>query len=759
VKDSRRFGLNTENLITFGVYQYIEERRMKKIISISILTLFLFTQFIYNISVNVIARPEGWSDDIRMTFNFDLSTEPAIAIYDNNVHIVYGDDEGGSGSNRYLWYLKSLDGGKTWNNKIQLTNEISFVKFPAITINNSNIHIVWFDEKDYAIHYINSTDNGNNWSDNKSLSSSSLVPPDIAVNGNNVHVTCLIFNGSNDEIRYINSTDGGITWSDVQILNLSTSAQAPRIAVNGSSIHIIWNDISEIKYINSTDNGKTWSTISTIETDSGVGDIAVNGNVVHIIYRKLFTGISQIYYMHSEDNGITWSPGKKLTTSTIHIPDGAMVIDNNDIHITWQDRRDDNNGEIYYMYSLDNGENWDEEIRLTYNSSISILSDIAVNGSISHIVWADNRDGNFEIYYKHYPVPSPPTNLEINIWLNNLVLNWTPPLNSPSQVTHYHIYRSTTWGGFDFSAPWIDTAIDSNNGIIPLRTSWNITDALLDEEWDFFYIVRAIDNEGWNDTNMNIVGKYVIHLDKGWNLISLPLIQKNTTISEVLRTIDGAYNIVQWYDAEQGIWRSSTGDLTEINRTMGLWIHMKDAQNLSIIGAVPESTDIALYEGWNLVGYPSFMVRNPNDALSGIKWRAIQQFDAFDSSDPWKHNNTNKPEIMNDLKEMKPGYGYWVYVTINDTWTRTRTVEDNKMVVWQVNGMMQNGWNQLNYKPTYENPNEMKEEDDSRINIAPDLPTVKDNEDNLIISFIPLIILAVIVLAEIKLLRKMKKHN
>jgi hypothetical protein len=90
---------------------------------------------------------------------------------------------------------------------------------------------------------------------------------------------------------------------------------------------------------------------------------------------------------------------------------------------------------------------------------------------------------------------------------------------------------------------------------------------------------------------------------------------------------------------------------------------------------VPESTDIAGYNGWNLVGYPSLKTRNLNDALSVIDWQSVQCYDAFDGVDPWKHNNTIKPENMNNLKEMQPGYGYWMDVTINDIWIQTGTAD------------------------------------------------------------------------------------
>jgi hypothetical protein len=165
-----------------------------------------------------------------------------------------------------------------------------------------------------------------------------------------------------------------------------------------------------------------------------------------------------------------------------------------------------------------------------------------------------------------------------------------------------------------------------------------------------------------------------------------------------------------------------------------------------------------LYEGWNLVGYPSLTTRNINDALNGITWQAVQQYDAFDLNDPWKHNSTNKPDNLNDLKEMKPGCGYWVYVTINDTWVRTRTFADNKVVVWQVGEFKEKI---VNNQPVYERtikiPTKIEEDDYQMDNVNDEKPIIRNEENNLAISLIPLIILIAFVFAEIILLHKRRR--
>jgi hypothetical protein len=724
-------------------------------------------------STIAIAEPTGWSEDINLTLDDDKdSQKPSIGIFKDNIHVVWTDQRHYPITNRpEIYYRNSTDGGKAWNPEVRLTFSDSTKQYLRMAINQDNIHLVWMDDREGGgnkIYYKNSADGGSTWSADKRISQSFGEEADITVNGSNIHVVYYY----DWQIYYINSTNNGITWSEPQILTGAIrDSFAPAIAVNGSNVHIVWTDhydrfgnptMGAIFYINSSDGGITWSedfNLSPMNLDADYPDIAVYGHNIHVTYGEERSGPWQVFYRRSEDDGLTWNEEFMISNSSDGISPSKVKSKQNAIFISWSDLKNPE-CEVYLRNSSDNGQNWDNEIRLTYDPAWSYGPDIGIGEKSLHLVWHDKRDGAKEIYYKRYPFYPPPSNLTINIQGTDLILYWNPPQNSPSPVNHYNIYRCSTWDGFDFSVPWVNTSIDPDpvDGLtIPLRTTWNNTFAYSDDN-NYFYIVRAMNNEGWNDTNTNIVGKYVMPLEKGWNLISLPLEQKDTNISEVLRSIDGDSNIVQWYDAKESIWRFSTSDLTDINRTMGFWIHMINASKLKIVGSLLDSTDIALYEGWNLVGYPCLKQRELNDALSGINWKAVQCYDTFDAIDPWKHNNPDKPENMNDLNEMQPGRGYWIYVAINDTWTRTRTYEDNKMVIWRVgeseDEIIQD---QHIYRPTYENQIGMEEDDDFQIDNIPDVPAIRVKKENIAVSFIPQIILIAFVLTEIGLLHRKRR--
>jgi len=180
----------------------------------------------------------------------------------------------------------------------------------------------------------------------------------------------------------------------------------------------------------------------------------------------------------------------------------------------------------------------------------------------------------------------------------------------------------------------------------------------------------------------------VLHV--GMNLISVPVSPNSSTLSDVLASVEGRYDKLYAYDASNASdpWKrysvgvpSYANDLTEIDSTMGFWILATEPVALTVsgskpvaltvLGSVPSSTDISLYSGWNLVGYPSQTTRPIAEALGSIdtKYDLIYAYHASDTADPWKKYNPAAPSFLNDLVEMEPGWGYWIRVSEDCTWS------------------------------------------------------------------------------------------
>ena len=174
-----------------------------------------------------------------------------------------------------------------------------------------------------------------------------------------------------------------------------------------------------------------------------------------------------------------------------------------------------------------------------------------------------------------------------------------------------------------------------------------------------------------NGTNqqIDIQVLVVIPLNIGWNLISLPSEQTNTSIEAVLSSIDGKYDRVKYYDSTDQVdpWKtyrvgSNVNDLSNIDHTMGFWLHATVACSLNVNGTISTPTNITLLAGWNLVGYATLISRQASIALGGTGTDMIAVY------------NGASPYLIDDYTDLSmvtllPGEGYWVHVPADTVWT------------------------------------------------------------------------------------------
>ncbi|UCC11469.1 MAG: exo-alpha-sialidase [candidate division WOR-3 bacterium] len=128
--------------------------------------------------------------------------------------------------------------------------------------------------------------------------------------------------------------------------------------------------------------------------------IAAYGSVVHVVWHDYRFGGPQIFYKRSIDWGNTWHGDDRLTSSSGFPVDPSIAVWGYTVHVVWQDNYA-GNSEIYYKCSTDHGMSWEGDIRLTHYEGISGWPSIAVSNNDIHVTWYDFRDGHPEIYYKH----------------------------------------------------------------------------------------------------------------------------------------------------------------------------------------------------------------------------------------------------------------------------------------------------------------------------------------------------------------------
>jgi len=403
-----------------------------------------------------------WQPDVRLTY------EPALSYTSNNnawciassgdeVHAVWYDFRNG---NFEIYYKRSPDGGLSWGADVRLTNNMRTSTHPSVAASGSVVHVVWVDNRDTndQIYYKRSTDGGLTWGSDTRLTITSAFSslPSVSVSGSDVHAVWQDSRNGGYEIYYKRSTNGGLNWqADLRLTINSAYSLNPSVSVSGSVVNVVWYDDRdgnyEIYYKRSPDGGFSWGAdirFTSNSAESSVPCVSASGSAVYVVWTDQRDGNYEIYNKRSTNGGLSWEADVRLTNNAVISSLPSVSFSGSVVHVVWMDERDGNQ-EIYYKTSPDGGLSWGSDIRLTNNPASSYNPSVNASGSVVNVVWQDDRDGRPQIYCKRNPTgnfqpPSAPFNLTaLAVSYSRINLNWTDTLSSE---TGFKIQRSTNAG-------------------------------------------------------------------------------------------------------------------------------------------------------------------------------------------------------------------------------------------------------------------------------------------------------------------------
>jgi hypothetical protein len=251
-----------------------------------------------------------------------------------------------------------------------------------------------------------------------------------------------------------------------------------------------------------------------------------------------------------------------------------------------------------------------------------------------------------------------------------------------NDVIQYNIYRSIASSG-----PWNSGALA---GTVPAGTD-TFTDMARGESdgINWWYVVRAEDV--WGNEELNTIAvpesgvlppPYDISLTgkaaNSWVFVSFPsgLTGDIQTILNDATSGDGltTWTVAKWYNPQtpNDPWKTyrvggTANDMPTMTNAMGVWLWITanggdQVLTLSSYVAIPSSTVINLYAGWNLVGYPSSTNRLASATLPAV----ADRISVWSAASPYVTDYSDK-----SLVTMSHGNAYWVRVTADTTWTVT----------------------------------------------------------------------------------------
>lgn len=608
-----------------------------------------------------------------------------------NIYVAWVDRRNGDPD---IYFTYSEDSGDSFlpNKRVNDDKNMSDQYAPSIAVDDTgNIYIAWEDYRndDMDIYFANSTDGGNTFSANKKVNDDIFnafqYSPQIGADGDGlVYIVWEDSRNGRNDIYFTRSTDGGNTFSNNIKVNDDTGndrQRSPSMTIDDTGfILIAWEDDRngdyDIYFAKSIDGGNSFLP-NIMVNDNVVGDhfdpsIAVDeAGTIYICWldgRPPWLH-SEIYFANSTNGGITFSISRNVIDDSSEADqDDPSIASGNagSVYIVWRDERNADS-DIFFTQSNDGGDTFSTNKRVNDDNpgADQYEPSIIVNETgIIFVFWTDERNVIGDIYFAStiYSLFSVQVT---NITDTSATVTWKT--NKPANSTvEYGL--STDYGSTIQNITMVTAHSIELTGLEPGRryhfrvTSFNSS------------INYSISGD------FNFTTKFPIELEPGWNVISLPLNQTETHLEEVLEDISGEFDAVQWFDVDDLIdpWehyhiykQPGQNDLTDINRFMGLWIHMKNATTLYVDGIAPDIgyiNEVALVGGWNFVGYPSLIERTPPfDLPAGVD--LVQWFNAtsglWESWDPGFYAPDN-------LLRMKPGQGFWIHYTgIPTEWSLT----------------------------------------------------------------------------------------
>jgi hypothetical protein len=242
-------------------------------------------------------------------------------------------------------------------------------------------------------------------------------------------------------------------------------------------------------------------------------------------------------------------------------------------------------------------------------------------------------------------------------------LHWQA--NTESDLAGYRVYYGTSSRSYGPPVP------------VGNVTSYRIDN--LKPGSTYYFAVTATDSFGNESGYSQEVQKTIqdniplqsleIQLDKGWNLISLHLQPTNTSTENIVSSISN--QLISIYSFENNSWKLYSPQdpgLTSLSTLVagkGYYVDMENPGTLLVSGSETGKT-VSLTKGWNLVGYNANTSQPIERALSSIAGKFVSVW-AYGNS-KWELYDPSKIGF-NNLTQMKPGRGYWIYATEACTWS------------------------------------------------------------------------------------------
>lgn len=355
-------------------------------------------------SLNFTARQQHeFNDPVDISGNVNnTELEPAIAIDgDGNISVLYRTNNS-SATLFSIDYLRSDDGGDTWNTPVRLVESTLSASDPRIALDSSgNLFVTFFAAG--QLYFMSSGDEGASWSAPVALSTPSDVALESAITVDANNVIYIIWGQEdanfNSPILFIQSQNYGATWSSpVNIFadyrNYRTVYEPDLVAHGDSGLVATWMawPIGGSRYGDvftnfSPNNGGSWNITDNRfpVTSSSVLAVSPDGYIDMVQAHSYLPFTDQILFYQSTDGGENWDGRTEVTANGYDSNPDVAVDSIDNVNVIYFNSMGYN-----FNRSIDGGVNWLEPVNIAPNDANAAVMALDSNGNI--FIFYENGD-------------------------------------------------------------------------------------------------------------------------------------------------------------------------------------------------------------------------------------------------------------------------------------------------------------------------------------------------------------------------------
>lgn len=242
-----------------------------------------------------------WSAPAQFTSDHTDDYDPAVYEATGKLWVVWFSNRSGSGD---LYLKTSTDNGTTWSSDTRLTTDSSADRYPDIVRAGNKLCVVWtaWRSGNADIWYKSSVDGGATWSEDTQLTNNASEDstPTIAQAGDGK--LWIVWQRSS-RLWYRTSSDGGVNWLPEAPVSAASGYESPDLTVATDGMLWLASDCTgEIWYQTSADDGASWSAprgfTRYVGNDYHPGVAAMNNGHVAVVWQSERIGqwTSNIWY-------------------------------------------------------------------------------------------------------------------------------------------------------------------------------------------------------------------------------------------------------------------------------------------------------------------------------------------------------------------------------------------------------------------------------------------------------------------------------